>query len=419
MMDVTEPAKAEKVTSCGVGAAADLDHLGLMLGMAPAVERRFETDTRAERIALIRLTFPVGLAIYNVYNLSDIIFARDTIAFGIPFRLAVVTPLGLLLCWILPHLSARMREALYFGAMLGVYAVPILVFWASREPDVTYTTPEFYLVMVYVGMALPLRFPYMLAFTIIATLQACIVFALKDGLSPAIVGGLMLQAVTGGCFVIYGNYRGELTRRRSYLRTLREIVRSDGLEADKTLLTNLSSSDPLTGLANRRAFDVALDAALRDPSGDSVTLLIVDVDHFKRFNDTYGHVEGDRCLRTVADTLARPSWVGRGLVARYGGEEFAILLPGLDQRGAQHAAKTVRAAIESLALPHAGRRDGMRTVTVSIGVAATAAGAGTAPTTLLQEADVALYAAKRLGRNRCAVRTPTLEGPLHGSSAAA
>ena len=419
MMNVTEPAKAEKGVTYDLGAAADLDHLGLMLGMAPAVERRFETDTRSERIALIRLTFPVGLFIYNVYNLSDIIFARDTIAFGITLRLAVVTPLGLLLCWILPRLSARVREALYFGSMLGVYAVPILVFWWSSEPDVTYTTPEFYLVMVYVGMALPLRFPYMLAFTIIATLQACIVFALKDGLSHAIVGGLMLQVVTGGCFVIYGNYRGELTRRRSYLRTLREIARSDGLEADKTMLTNLSSSDPLTGLANRRAFDVALNAALWDRSGDSVALLIVDVDHFKRFNDTYGHVEGDRCLRAVAETLTPPSWAGRSLVARYGGEEFAILLPGLDQRDAHRAAEGVRAAIEVLALPHAGRIDGTRIVTVSIGVAATAAGAGTAPTALLQEADTALYAAKRLGRNRCAGRSRTWDGPLHGSSAAA
>jgi diguanylate cyclase (GGDEF)-like protein/PAS domain S-box-containing protein len=169
-------------------------------------------------------------------------------------------------------------------------------------------------------------------------------------------------------------------------------------------LQALAMTDGLTGLANRRAFDDALERewkrTLRE--GTQISLLLVDVDRFKRFNDEYGHQVGDDCLRTVASAV-RDTVRATDLVARYGGEEIAIILPAVDAAGAAHTAEKVRAAVESLQLTHAGSPEFGRVVTASVGVATALArhgGTMRMPESLVQAADNALYKAKRNGRNR-------------------
>jgi diguanylate cyclase (GGDEF)-like protein len=124
---------------------------------------------------------------------------------------------------------------------------------------------------------------------------------------------------------------------------------------------------------------------------------MVDVDHFKLYNDHYGHVEGDTCLRTVGDTLSMVTIHEAVLVARYGGEEFALLLPGVDADKAVEVAERARRAVESLAIVHTAAPS--RRVTISIGVAARVPDAGGDSSALVEAADAALYAAKRRGRN--------------------
>lgn len=168
------------------------------------------------------------------------------------------------------------------------------------------------------------------------------------------------------------------------------------------LLLELSQHDELTGLANRRLLDEHLSEALaRAAQGEhGVTLMMVDIDHFKAYNDHFGHPAGDACLRTVAETMRQLFSRPGQLVARTGGEEFTVVLPGAPPEAGPRMADSLRAAIEQLAIPHPHSR-----VTISIGVSHVEPGQARAAESLIAGADAALYAAKRAGRNRVRIET--------------
>ena len=193
-----------------------------------------------------------------------------------------------------------------------------------------------------------------------------------------------------------------LTGRPEVVVTLRDITQQRLLEEK---LEALARTDGLTGLANRRAFDEALEAGwLRaQRSRAPFSLLLIDVDHFKRFNDRYGHQVGDDCLRAVSSTIRLNVPAPGDLAARYGGEEIAVILNGAEQCTAVELARTMRLSIAELAIPHVSNLEGHGFVTVSIGVATAipqAGGSDQLPVGLLQAADTALYKAKSKGRDR-------------------
>ncbi|MEZ5627745.1 MAG: diguanylate cyclase [Rhodocyclaceae bacterium] len=168
-------------------------------------------------------------------------------------------------------------------------------------------------------------------------------------------------------------------------------------------LEQIAAKDALTGLANRRAFDERLGAEWQrcQRGGQLLSIIMVDVDHFKTYNDTYGHPQGDACLRSVASVLAGVAARTGDLVARYGGEEFVVVLPGTNSVGARVVAERIRTAIVALDMPHVASSVG-KAVTVSLGVASADPSKFSAAA-LLSAADQALYAAKKLGRNRVEV----------------
>lgn len=173
------------------------------------------------------------------------------------------------------------------------------------------------------------------------------------------------------------------------------------LEESNRLLEMLSGTDALTGLANRRRFDAVLDQefARHTRSGADLSLLLLDIDHFKAFNDSYGHVKGDDCLRKIAQAIGGCVVRAADLPARYGGEEFACILPETDLSGAAAIAEKTRRAIIALGIPH----DSSPTstcVTASIGVVTAACGPGTTTSDIIVLADNMLYKAKSSGRNR-------------------
>lgn len=174
---------------------------------------------------------------------------------------------------------------------------------------------------------------------------------------------------------------------------------SEELRATNALLTTLAATDALTGLANRRTLDqtflVEWKRAVRVQT--PLALLIVDIDNFKQFNDFYGHPEGDRCLRAVADLLNTHVRRPQDVAARFGGEEFVLLLPQTALDDAFALAERIREGVQRLALPHDGSAYGC--VTVSIGCAAAIPSHGDEHLQLLQAADSALYIAKQVGRN--------------------
>ncbi len=173
------------------------------------------------------------------------------------------------------------------------------------------------------------------------------------------------------------------------------------LKAQADLLRSLVFIDGLTGVANRRRFDEALQIEWRRcrRSSTPLTLLMIDIDHFKRYNDHYGHQTGDACLQKVAGTLKAGLKRGHDLVARYGGEEFACLMPECDHPAGQNKAEELRAAVAALGIPHADS-PAANHVTLSIGIAVMHPNGENGPEALIAAADAALYEAKRNGRDR-------------------
>ena len=175
------------------------------------------------------------------------------------------------------------------------------------------------------------------------------------------------------------------------------------LQQAKDKLEKVSLEDPLTQVANRRLFDERFSDEWRRAERHALplSLLIIDVDHFKEYNDSFGHVAGDECLKTIANTLAPIERRAGALFARYGGEEFVLLLPGQDHNAAKYAAERSLEAIRALAIPStAGSKGKSNIVTISIGGCTITPSTKSSADTFFKLADTALYEAKSNGRNQ-------------------
>ena len=215
----------------------------------------------------------------------------------------------------------------------------------------------------------------------------------------------LLAAGSVGC-VAYGVYALRVRAMRHRNAELEQQVaqRTADLEAAKEQLERLSVTDALTSLANRRRFDGEWDTAWRLALRGKYPLavLMIDIDHFKQYNDTNGHLAGDGCIQVVASALAG-SVRSTDLVCRYGGEEFAVILPATDLRQAAGVAERALDAVRDLRQPHPGPQ---RQVTVSVGVAAAVPAPGQDPHGLIAAADEALYRAKNNGRDQVVAAEP-------------
>ncbi len=203
-----------------------------------------------------------------------------------------------------------------------------------------------------------------------------------------------------GVMLIAGQLAVSLDNAMVYASLERKVAeRTDQLALANARLELLSITDPLTGLANRRRLEDALTAEWHraERAGLSVALAMIDIDHFKLYNDHYGHTAGDHCLQRVANQL-RQTVRSTDLIARYGGEEFAVVMPDTDIAAGLRSAERLRDAVAKPAEPHMAATE--QNVTVSIGVAATVPTSGTNPNGLLEIADIELYRAKRGGRNQ-------------------
>ena len=209
------------------------------------------------------------------------------------------------------------------------------------------------------------------------------------------------------------SYRGEdivLTSVRdvsNWVETEQNLLRlTQALEKEKSRVEKTANTDALTGLANRRVFDETLEKELARArrSAAEVGLIMIDIDHFKKYNDQLGHQQGDVCLRTVAQGIAGAVKRAADLPARYGGEEFAVIVPESDPEGLYRLAEGIRQAIEALELPHPGVARGR--VSVSLGVASVCSLSLNDPHTLVRCVDGALYEAKHRGRNRVVGASP-------------
>ncbi|HEY4231553.1 MAG TPA: diguanylate cyclase, partial [Thermoanaerobaculia bacterium] len=218
----------------------------------------------------------------------------------------------------------------------------------------------------------------------------------------------------GLVLVGFGAARVRVARARARQRELEHQVaeRTVQLEEANTKLQQLSEIDALTGIANRRRFEDTLAREWRRATRDQLplSLVMIDIDYFKSYNDTYGHQLGDECLRRVATEIREAITRPGDLVARYGGEEFAAILPSTPAKGAFAVAELLRLRVERIATRH--QTSPLGVVTISVGVASMTPGESFAKETLVAAADGALYAAKRAGRNRVETANAPLQAVL-------
>lgn len=212
---------------------------------------------------------------------------------------------------------------------------------------------------------------------------------------------LLVSAVGGGAMGLIIGVSAEMRDRKAFLQGVALQLEMAVTEAMKRELEQLSRTDALTGLWNRRHFEEALQrewsACRRD--GSPLGLIFIDVDHFKNYNDHYGHPAGDACLVQVGHALAAQLARASDTLARYGGEEFVAVLPRTDGDELARIAERVVKAVDALAIRHEASSCG-QTVSISIGAAVAVPGADSEPGDLLKRADLALYEAKRAGRHR-------------------
>ncbi len=427
----------------------------LALRFPPKLEQRFEADTGDERsrsmmvfgafgYLLGTLLFPVLQAnIPDAAGLCRLLYLE----ISMPFGFAVVASM-----WLRP--PGALREGLMLLANAVCICVTMYLFAVSRH---TYTPPfvaSVAVLLVYSTIGVQLRFPYALAATVLIVVAYALALQLRADISPSEQHSLVVIAAATAAYLMLANWRLERAHRRSYLIMLRGRLERQDLSLRNIELDELARRDPLTGLANRRAYDSwllatwaqeasaekagadksasqpcaaqpgVIQAGVTQPGGAQaggaekvgrgrLGLIVIDVDRFKAFNDFYGHAAGDACLKKIAVCLREQLRGTTDLVARLGGEEFAVLLPSLSEANCADVAERMRLAIQRLELPHSGLGPhGL--VTVSAGVASTLIIPSQSPAALFEAADSALYEAKISGRNRVCVATaaPNLSDPV-------
>ena len=383
----------------------------LRLRFPPSLEQRFEADTGAERCrsmaVFATLGFLFGTALYPVLqaNLPDVT-AQCRLLY-----LEFSMPLGFVIAgamWLRP--PPVLREGLTLLANAVCACVTLYLFAISRSAYAPLFVAGVAILLVYSAIGIQLRFRYALAAMLIVVTAYAAALHVRADISAYEQRNLVVVVSFTAAYLMLANWRLERACRRSYLMMLREQRQRQDLSMRNIELDELARRDPLTGLANRRAYDSWLASSWAQESGPDragrgrLGLIVLDVDRFKAFNDFYGHAAGDSCLKKIAVCLREQLRGTTDLVARLGGEEFAVLLPRLSDAYCADVAERMRVAVEHLELPHSGLGPhGL--VTISAGVASYPVFSPHTPASLFEAADAALYQAKISGRNQVCVAT--------------
>lgn len=387
------------------------------LRFPPALEAHFLADTANERLATLRKGGVVIAALSITAMVSDWLMVPDQFQLAMVLRLLVMLPLTFLWLSRLEHLSVRAREWGPFGLSLAGSAVMLTLSLRSHEPLAPIYLIGLTMIILVNGGLLRVRFwmATSVNLIILAMYGTAAAILLDNPPIPNLLAlslALALAMAATAVFTLWGGYRLEYTDRTHWLMSQHERLLQQSLETGINRLEALSRFDPLTGLANRRLLQSHLAQVWARARLDNapVAVLLMDIDHFKHYNDHLGHIAGDHCIQVVAQTLSSVLRRPGDQVARWGGEEFVAVLHGTDAEQAQVAAQRVLAAVTQLQLPHEASLT-KPWVTISIGVAAGRASApGLSPESLIAAADAALYRAKSQGRDQAAVH----EAARHG-----
>lgn len=378
-------------------------------------ETRFDQEALPSRLRHFIISGWISLVVYNVFLIADWWVGPQTFLVGLKIRLMLSTPLGLAT---LVFLTLRRRQLEHWppttveriilgSAIVAALSVALV---ASSGPlrghpwSVIYHT-GFASVLIYGIVVQRMRFrtACILAACVLGIHWTCLAVA------PAVPGEpilpVMLLIATVSFYTLLLSLRLELEERQRFRQQERAKALRAQLALGREQMERASRTDPLTAVANRRGLERYMDEAWGKAiaSNGPFSLILIDVDHFKAYNDGYGHPAGDACLRHVARALETAMAATPGVVSRWGGEEFVVALPGTSLNEASVVARRLLDEVNASAIRHEYSATA-RHVTVSAGIGSRlpAQGSSASWQDLLAQADVALYQAKQLGRNRLA-----------------
>jgi diguanylate cyclase (GGDEF)-like protein len=380
----------------------------LLMRFEPEQEADFQQASALPRLRHFLVSGAISIVNFNAFLLVDAMLVPDVLEQALLLRLFLFTPLGLFfiyLCWRYRQLVLDLpRWMLEVGvASFGVVAslTIAMLLHQTHSPYAYAYHAGFVAVLLYGNLVQRLRFVWALGFTV-TVLLIHFHAAWKGPAMPTAVHWPMLAFVSAMAgYTLLTNFRLEHEERQRYLQLSRAQTLRGQLRDSRAQLEVVSRLDALTGVANRRGFDIHLQhiASQQWRHGRMFSLILVDVDHFKAFNDRYGHPAGDECLRLVAKALDQQLPKGDALVARWGGEEFVLVLPGMGAAQACELATTLQQGVQALGIRHECSPTAP-SVTISLGVAVWAGASRENLDQLVARADEALYRAKHLGRNR-------------------
>lgn len=356
----------------------------------PKIEARFCADYLAKRLRVVGLWAIFGLAVYNLVYFVDAAMVPDSLAETAFLRLYVFTPIALVcmavaLRWRHVHVYEPLTVAI---SVMGIL-VPMLAVANSTSPYLLIHQSFNTAVILFFIVALRPRFRAIVIGLVLMFAAQSVVVRQMVSFDATTYFGITIFYLILCVFLALSAYFFELADRQNFIHALHgQFLRAE--------LQTHAERDRLTGLLNRHALARHEQAIWSGQQADqTVWALLLDIDNFKRFNDIYGHLQGDDCIRRVTASIA-DKVDPCALVFRFGGEEILVLAANTDRAAALNMAEAIRHGVEALHIPHGG--NGGRDVTVSIGMAF--ATPRTKPlSTLLEEADAALYEAKRRGRN--------------------
>jgi len=364
------------------------------------LEARFVVDGALQRRRLLQAGGAGSIVLFLGMVIADALMMSDVLAWAVALRLGVyVIPvvLGMLAMnwWSIPRLSEWLVAVAGTGAGLVCMGLTLL----SDSPWAVATLVSLNLVVVF-ATTIGRFWPVVVVAVLLNVGNVLTIGALApldDPLSIASI--LLLMASTS--YALFGNYTLEHRERTAYLLALQERELQQELASANEVLSQTARTDPLTGVANRRYFDDYLEQvwAYAQSERHSLALIVIDVDHFKAYNDRHGHPAGDACLRSVVQAIGSCLRKPGDFIARWGGEEFAVVMTGAGLETAQQAAERIRQAVVDASIVH----DASPTspvVTVSLGVSSVAPGPESRLGDFVATADACLYEAKARGRNR-------------------
>lgn len=387
-----------------------------LLRFDEAQERRFIESTQEARIQHFMASGVVALAIFNLFLISDWLMAPDTFWMAASLRLLVFTPLSLVVLYMpwrrrafVRTLPVRVLEGIVVANGVGAALCLTAVLMATESPYAGMYRCGLLPILVYGTLVQRFRFRFALVFAacVMACHLASVWLAVGQSVStapyPEIEVPAFLVLVVVAAYTLLMNFKMEKEERHRFQQKERQALLRSELEASQAQMEALSRQDALTGVPNRRCFDELAQAQWRqhERSGERIAVLLVDVDHFKAYNDHHGHPAGDQCLRLVAQELQRVLQEPDAALARWGGEEFIVLLPHADATLTEAVAARLCSAVRGLGLRHGGGGvHGVVTISVGAALACPAVDRKQLPA-VAGQADEALYRAKRDGRDRC------------------